>query len=82
MEIFEEEVYIEQLEGFPLTEEKYMVCKLKKVLYGLKQTPRTCYARLDKYLTKLGFAKGMVYSNLYLRGVDNGLFIIVIFLMI
>ena len=29
----EEEVYIEKLEGFPLTEEKNMVCRLKKVLY-------------------------------------------------
>ena len=37
----EEEVYIEQPEGFPLVEEKYMVCKLKKALYGLKQAPRT-----------------------------------------
>ena len=30
----EEEVYIEQLEGFPLTKEKDMVYKLKKALYG------------------------------------------------
>ena len=32
----EEEFYIEQPEGFPLIEEKDMVCKLKKALYGLK----------------------------------------------
>ena len=32
----EEEVYIEQLEGFPLTKENDMVCRLKKALYGLK----------------------------------------------
>ena len=32
----EEEVYIEQPEGFPLTTKKDMVCKLKKDLYGLK----------------------------------------------
>ena len=52
---FEEEVYIEELEYFPLTKEKDMVCKLKKALYGLKQEPRTQYARLDKHLAKLGF---------------------------
>ena len=40
-----EEVYIEQLEGFPLIEEKDMVCILKKALYGLNQAPRTWYAR-------------------------------------
>ena len=37
----EEEVYIEQLEGFPLTKEKDMVCGLKKALFGLKKIPRT-----------------------------------------
>jgi hypothetical protein len=32
----EEEVYIEQLEGFQLSENANYVCKLKKALYGLK----------------------------------------------
>ena len=63
----EEEVYIEQPKGFPLIKEKEMVCKLKKSLYGLKQAPRTWHARLDKYLAKLGFAKGIVDSNMYLE---------------
>ena len=46
----EEEVYIEQPEGFQLTGKVYYVCKLKKDLYGLKQAPRAWYARLDSYL--------------------------------
>jgi hypothetical protein len=32
----EEEVYIEQTEGFQLSENANYVCKLKKALYGLK----------------------------------------------
>ena len=36
----EEEVYIEQPEGFLLSENKDYVCKLKKELYGLRQAPR------------------------------------------
>jgi hypothetical protein len=32
----EEEVYIEQPEGFQLLENADYVCKLKKALYGLK----------------------------------------------
>ena len=75
----EEEVYIENIEGFPVSEDKDMVCKLKKALYGLKQEPRTWYARLDNYLEKLGFAKCTTYSNLYLKEFENGLLIIVIF---
>jgi hypothetical protein len=46
----EEEVYIEQPEGFHLLENTYYVCKLKKALYGIKQAPREWYSRLDKYL--------------------------------
>ena len=46
----EEEVYIEQPEGFQLLENTDYVCKLKKALYGLKQAPRAWYSRLDKYL--------------------------------
>jgi hypothetical protein len=44
----EEEVYIEQPEGFQLSKNTYYVCKLKKALYGLKQAPRAWYSRLDK----------------------------------
>jgi hypothetical protein len=46
----EEEVYIEQPEGFQLSENVDYVCKLKKALYGLKLAPRAWYSRLDKYL--------------------------------
>jgi hypothetical protein len=49
-EEFEEEVYIEQPEGFQFSENTDHVCKLKKALYGLKQAPRAWYSRLDKYL--------------------------------
>ena len=34
-----EEVYMEQLEGFQLSNNPDIVCKLKKALYGLKQSP-------------------------------------------
>lgn len=34
--VIEEEVYIEQPEGFETREKKSHVCKLKKALYGLK----------------------------------------------
>eukprot|EP00253_Pinus_taeda_P033549 PITA_33549 len=38
----EEEVYIEQLDGFILGNDPNLVCRLKKALYGLKQAPRAC----------------------------------------
>ena len=36
-----EEVYMEQLEGFVLPRNEKKVCKLVKSLYGLKQAPKT-----------------------------------------
>jgi len=46
----EEEVYIEQPDGFILGNDPKLVCRLKKALYGLKQAPRAWYYCLDKYL--------------------------------
>ena len=36
----EERIYMEQLKGFSQPGQEYLVCKLKKSLYGLKQSPR------------------------------------------
>jgi len=59
----EEEVYIEQLDGFILGNDPKLVCRLRKALYGLKQAPRACHYCLDKYLHQQGFSKGLVDSN-------------------
>jgi hypothetical protein len=32
----EEEVYIDELDGFVIHEQKFHVCRLKKSMYGLK----------------------------------------------
>jgi hypothetical protein len=62
-----EEVYMEQPEGFELSDNPDLVCKMKKNLYGLKQSPRAWYHRLDTYLKDKGFKRGTIDNNLYIK---------------
>jgi hypothetical protein len=50
----EEEVYIEQPDGFVIHEKESHVCRLKMALYGIKQPPRAWYARIDRHLMIFG----------------------------
>jgi hypothetical protein len=75
----EEEVYIEQPEGFQLSENADYVCKLKKALYGLKQAPRAWYSRLDKYLQHAGFRKGSADNNLYIKVSQGNILLIEVY---
>ena len=61
----QEEVYIEQPQGFEVHGKESHVCRLKKALYGLKQAPRAWYSRIDTYLQKMGFTKSEADPNLY-----------------
>ena len=47
------------------------VCKLKKDLHGLMQAPRPLYARIDSFLTSLGFTRTKVDPNLYMKVIMN-----------
>ena len=75
----EEEVYIEQPEGFQLTVNPDNVCKLKKALYGLKQAPKAWHQRLDKYLQDKGFKKGTVDNNLYIKYEGDNLLVVLVY---
>jgi hypothetical protein len=51
----EEEIFMKQPEGYAMKGKKELVCKLKKSLYGLKQSPRMWYQKFDTYM--LGWDK-------------------------
>ncbi|KAJ9566572.1 hypothetical protein OSB04_002538 [Centaurea solstitialis] len=62
-----EEVYMEQPEGFVMFGQENMVCKLVKSLYGLKQAPKRWHERFDTTVTSFGFkhngANRCIYSK-------------------
>nr|GEX07819.1 retrovirus-related Pol polyprotein from transposon TNT 1-94 [Tanacetum cinerariifolium] len=63
----EEEIYVEQPEGFKVPEKEDHVCRLKKSLYGLKQSPRQWYKRFDSFMIGHGYDRCSYDECVYLR---------------
>jgi hypothetical protein len=53
-EELEEEIYMDQLDGFTAKGQEGKVCKLLKSLYGLKQAPKQWHEKFNKTLTSAG----------------------------
>lgn len=65
----DEEMYMTLLEGFD--DDKHLVCRLNRSLYGLKQASRAWYARFHSYVEKLGFHSSASDRCLYTKGIGS-----------
>lgn len=63
----DEEVYIEQPEGFVDKDNPSYVCKLNRSLYGLKQAPRACFSHLSTVLESMGFLGSKANCSLFVK---------------
>ncbi|KAD2393217.1 hypothetical protein E3N88_40194 [Mikania micrantha] len=61
----EEDVHMEQPEGFVDPKHPNKVCKLKKSIYGLKQASRSWNHRFDDEIKKFGFIKNADEACVY-----------------
>jgi len=69
----EEEIVIEQPDGFVLPGEENKVCRLIKSLYGLNQAPKQWHEKFDTTLTSAGFNMNEADKCVYYRyGGDDG----------
>ena len=59
------DVYMKQPDGY--TDGTYKVCKLIKSLYGLKQSPRMWYLKLEEALNKQLFSKSTSDEALFIK---------------
>ena len=57
--------------GFIVKGMKELVCKLKKSLYCLKQSPRMWYQKFDTYILGLGFVRSKVDHYVYSKQVGD-----------
>jgi len=67
----EEEIYMSQPEGFAVLGKEHLVCRLKKSLYGLKQSPRQWYQKLNKTFMQLGFRHIQSNNCIYVWAKDG-----------
>ena len=76
----EEEIYMEQPEGFVSEGNEDLVCRLLKSLYGLKQAPRQWYAKMHSFLTsELGLTSSDADECLYIGIWDGAIIIIALY---
>ncbi len=65
----EEDIYMEQPQGFVHQGNAHLVCKLHKSLYGLKQSPRAWNQKLDTFVKSIEYIKSEVDPNVYVAQV-------------
>ena len=61
----ENEIYMEQPEGYVDREQSEMVCKLRKSLYGLKQSARCWNITMDRFLKVSGYKQSTADPCIY-----------------
>lgn len=60
-----ETIFMQQPPGFVADHQKHLVCRLRKSLYGLKQSPRAWYEEVDSFLRTIGCTRSALDPNLY-----------------
>jgi hypothetical protein len=67
----EEEIYMDQPEGFIVPGKENFVCKLKKSMFGLKQSPRQWYKKFDSFMIVNCFKRPLYDSCVYIKFIDG-----------
>ena len=63
----DEEIYMDQPDGFVVPGQEAKVCKLLKSLYGLKQAPKQWHEKFERTLTAAGFVVNESDKCVYYR---------------
>nr|GEY10045.1 retrotransposon protein, putative, Ty1-copia subclass [Tanacetum cinerariifolium] len=74
-----EEVYMEQPEGFVNPKYPNRVCKLKHSIYGLKQASRQWNKRFDNEIKKFGFTQNRNEPYVYLKASGSNITFLILY---
>jgi hypothetical protein len=75
----EEEIYMRQPEGTIRPGDEHLVWRLKRSIYGLKQSSRAWYKELDAFLRSIGFKCCESDASVYVQLFDDGIVIVVVY---
>ncbi|KAD4586033.1 hypothetical protein E3N88_23634 [Mikania micrantha] len=75
----EEEIYMEQPEGFSAPGQEGKVCKLVKSLYGLKQAPKQWHQKFDQVMLNNGFKINECDKGVYVKNTMRGYVILCLY---
>jgi len=75
----EEVIYMKQPKIFVVNGNKELVCKMKNSLYGLKQSPRMWYKKIDTYMLGLGFTRSKEDYCVYFKLIGDHLIYLVLY---
>ena len=70
---------MEQPSGFVVQGESSMVCKLKKSLYGLKQSPRARFRRFNEVMADFGLKRCGVDHSIFYTHSSAGTILLVVY---
>ena len=74
----EEEIYVQQPEGFMEKSKENLVCRLWKSLYKLKQTPQEWYQKFESFMVEHNFQKTQAGHCVFVKRYDGGDFLILL----
>ena len=77
--VIEDDIYMYQPRGFLEEGKENMFCKIKKSLYGLKQSARAWNIKLDSVLKNIGFRKGKADPCFYTKKINNDVIHILVY---
>lgn len=77
--VLQEKVYMQQHLGFVVVGREREVCRLKRMLYDLRQSPHACYHRIDLALCAKGLQRNNADFNLYIARLDGKILLLILY---